>query len=121
MPAKIDVWLDEERQIVRQVVVGDMDADDFMRLDAETTRVVHHLRDPGCVKILFDSRQSEKASQKARRLAMETLRRPALYRLSVFGASRVARMMMRFIVLVSGEKKIRAFDREKEALDWLLS
>jgi hypothetical protein len=121
MAVKIEVWLDESGQFVRQRFVGDLETEDFKRLDDETAKVVEQLRDPHCVRILFDARESKKASHRARRAAIETLRRPALHRLAGFGASSVGRMMMRFVVMVSGVKNVRMFETEQQAIEWLLS
>jgi hypothetical protein len=121
MAARIEVWLDEGGQFIRQRFVGDLDADDFKRLDNETAKVVEQLPDPRRVRILFDARESRKASYQARRAAIETFRRPALYRLAGFGAGSVGRIMMRFVILVSGAKNVRMFEAEREAIEWLLS
>jgi hypothetical protein len=121
MAAQIEVWLDEGGQFVRQRVVGDMDAEDFKRLDDETAKVAQELPDPQRVKILFDARESKKASYQARRAAIETLRRPTLYRMAAFGALPIGRLMMRFVIMVSGVKNVRMFEGEKEAIEWLLS
>jgi hypothetical protein len=121
MATKIEVWLDEDRQVIRQKVVGNLVAEDFKCLDEQTVKVAQRLRDPERVRILFDARESKKASYQARREAIETLRRPTLYRMAGFGATPVGRMMMRFVVMVAGVKHVRMFERETEALEWLLS
>jgi hypothetical protein len=41
--------------------------------------------------------------------------------MAVFGAAPVGRMMLRFVVMVSGVKNVRLFDEEREAVEWLLS
>jgi hypothetical protein len=121
MAAKIETWLDDDRRFIRQRVVGDMDGDGFRRLDDETVKLADKLRDPKHVKILFDASESGKASFQARRAMVQTLKRPLLDRLAVFGANPVGRLMMRFILMVSGEKKIRFFDDERQAIEWLVS
>jgi hypothetical protein len=121
MTAKVNAWLDDDRRFVRQRVEGDMDAEGFNRLDDETVKLAAQLRDPKCVMILFDAREAGRASFQARRAMVQTLQRPLLSRLAVFGAKPVGRLMMRFILRVSGQKKIRFFDEEKEAVEWLLS
>jgi hypothetical protein len=121
MAAEIEVWLDESRQIIRQRVVGNLDVEDFKRLDDETAKAAAQLRDPERVRILFDARQSRKASYQARRAAIETLQRPALHRMAGFGAAPIGRMMMRFVIMVSGVKNVRLFESEQQAIEWLLS
>jgi hypothetical protein len=121
MNAHVEAWLDDELRFIRQRVVGDMDADSFKRLDDQTVKLAERLRDPERVMVLFDGREAGRASFQARRAMVQTLQRPALERLAVYGATPVGRMMVRFILRVSGVKKIRFFDRETEALEWLLS
>jgi hypothetical protein len=121
MTAQVEAWLDDDRRFIRQRVVGDMDAEGFNRLDDETVKFAQQLRDPKCVKILFDAREAGRASFQARRAMVRTLQRPLLSRLAVFGAQPVGRLMIRFILRVSGETKIRFFDEEKEAIEWLVS
>jgi hypothetical protein len=121
MAAQIEAWLDDERRFIRQRVVGDMDEREFARLDEMTVNLAEQLRDPSRVLILFDGRESGKASFQARRAMVSCLKRPLLARLAVFGATPVGRLMMRFITMVSGQQKIRFFGDEKEAVEWLLS
>lgn len=121
MTAKVEAWLDDDRRFIRQRVRGDMGAADFDRLDGETVKLAEKLRDPERVMILFDARESGKASYQARRAMVQTLRRPPLHRLAVFGAGPVGRLMMKFILRVSGVQKIRFFDDERQAVEWLVS
>jgi hypothetical protein len=121
MAAKVEAWLDDDRRFIRQRVEGDMDDESFRRLDDETVKLAEQLRDPSRVMILLDAREAGKASFQARRAMIQTLRRPLLQRIAAFGSKPVGRLMMRFILMVSGVKKIRLFDGEKEAVDWLLS
>jgi hypothetical protein len=121
MATQIEVWLDESGQFVRQRAVGDVDVEAFKRIDDETARLIQGLRDPQSVRILFDARECGKASYQARRAMVETQHRPDLHRIAVFGAPRVGRLMMRFVLVVSGEKKIGVFAGEREAIEWLLS
>jgi hypothetical protein len=121
MPPQIEAWLDDDRRFIRQRVVGDMDVEGFKQLDVATLKLAQQLRDPKRVMILFDARMSAKASFQARREMAQTLSRPLLQRIAVFGAGRIGRLMLRFIMTVSGEKKIRFFADEKEAVEWLSS
>jgi hypothetical protein len=121
LATKIEAWLDDDRRFIRQRVVGEMDEAGFKRLDEATVKLAEQLRDPERVMILFDARESGRASFQARRAMIQTLHRPLLRRIAVFGANPVGRLMMRFIWTVSGEKKIRFFGEEKEAVEWLRS
>jgi hypothetical protein len=121
MTAQVETWIDDDRRFIRQRVVGDMDAEGFKRLDDQTVKLAEQLRDPQRVMILFDASEAGRASFQARRSMIQTLQRPLLGRIAVFGAKPVGRLMIRFILRVSGVKKIRFFDDERQAIEWLLS
>jgi hypothetical protein len=121
MAAKIEVWLDEERRFIRQRIDGYVDAEDFKRLEAEMQRLGPEVRDPQNVLILFDATKAAKATFQARRAMVRALGRPTLKRMAIVNATLVGRMMSRFINVVSGLNKIRMFDDEREAIEWLLS
>jgi len=50
-----------------------------------------------------------------------SLKRPNVFRLAVYDASPIGRVMLRFMSVASGVNKARAFATEAEALEWLLS
>jgi len=121
MGATIEISLDEDRRIVRQRIDGDLNADVYQQVDEQTQKLAAELRDPANVLILVDGRKLGKADHVARQALMHTLDRPTLNRLAVFGPNLVGRVMARFIIMVSGVKKMRLFENERDAVEWLLS
>jgi hypothetical protein len=121
MAATIELRLDEERRFIRQRIAGDLDAADFKRLEDETGRLAQQVRDPDKVLILFDASEAGKGNMQARRAMVRELRRPTLRRMAVVKPTAIGRVMIRFILTVSGLDKIRVFEDEKQAIEWLLS
>jgi hypothetical protein len=121
MAAKIEVWLDDDRRFIRQRIEGDVSVEDFQRLEDEMAKFVPQVLDPENVLILFDASKAAKGTFQARREMIRSLNRPALRRMAVVAPSAVGRVMVRFILTVSGVNKMRAFNDERAAIEWLLS
>jgi hypothetical protein len=121
MAATIEVWLDDDRRFIRQRIEGDMDAADFERLENEMKRLVPQVKDPENVLILVHAEKTAKGTAQARRGMVRSLLRPALRRMAVVNPNAIGRVMVRFMLTVSGVKKIRMFKEEREAIEWLLS
>jgi len=119
--AKIEVSLDQDRRIVRQRIDGDLLGDDFLRLESETARLVQDLIDPKDVRILVDSRLMGKTDSRARREMLRAVGRPNLQRIAGVGSRPISRVLTRFLIAVTGTNKVRLFDDEKQAIEWLLS
>jgi hypothetical protein len=121
MTAKIEVWLDEDRRFVRQRIEGDMSTEDFQRVEHEMDKLVPQVQDPQNVLVLFDASKAAKGTSQARRAMVRLLGHAALRRLAVVNPSAIGRVMVRFMLMVSGVNKIRIFDGERAAIEWLLS
>jgi len=115
------VELDEERQFIRQQVVGgSLTAEQFARVDAATQQCAARLRDPNDVRILASTRESGRPTAGARRAMLSAARRPSLTRLAVCEASPLGPVLIRFVAVLAGAHKIRGFANERDALHWLL-
>jgi hypothetical protein len=121
MAAKIEVWLDDDRRFIRQRIVGDVDAEDFQRLEDELGQLVPQVRDPENVLILFEAGEAAKGTFQARRAMIRSMGRSALRRMAVVNPRPIGRVMVRFILTVSGAHKMRVFNDERAAIEWLLS
>jgi hypothetical protein len=121
MAAKIEVWLDDERRFVRQRIEGDISLEDFRRLEGQIEALVPRVRDPENVLILFDAREAAKVALEARRAMAQSLGRANLRRMAVVQPSLIGRIMVRFMMAVSGQRKIGIFEEEDRAVQWLLS
>jgi ribosomal protein S28E/S33 len=119
MAAKIEVWLDDERRFIRQCVQGDVSVDDFLRLRDQTKLAAERLLDPGRVLVLFDARGTGKASPAARRAMIGEV--GSVHRIAFFGATRIGRVIARFMLVWAGKHKIGVFRDEQEAIAWLMS
>ena len=119
MPANIEVWLDEDNQLILQRIEGEMAVEDFDRLDSLTAECVERLREPGDVRILADGRKMKPVSLKVRRRSLEAMR-PNVKKLAFFGQDRINRVMSAFLAIVGGPR-MHSFETEEEAREWLLS
>lgn len=117
---RVQIWLDEERQLVCQRVDGPLDAETFARMLQETSAVIRRLRNPGDVRLLVDARTMGRPSLEVRRLALGTLDIPELTRFAVWGAGPVARALFRILRAFTRSRKLRLFATEREAVEWLL-
>jgi hypothetical protein len=121
MPIKFEVKLDEELQIIRQWVEGNLDLETFREIDAQTDACAGRLRDPSRVRVLVSAPKLGHARADARRTMAASMKRPNLFRLAVYDATPVGRVMIRFMTVLAGINNTRAFATEAEALAWLLS
>jgi hypothetical protein len=119
--ATIEVWLEDDRRVIRQRIAGNVDVDDFLRLERQTAELSNQLHDPAVVLVLCDARRIGTATFRARREMLRPLKRPELRRIAMYGAPPLGRLMARFMSLVLGSDKLRMFAGEEEALEWLLS
>lgn len=121
MSTVCDVWLDEERQIIRQRMHAEPDLAQFLALEAETKACARRLRCPQDVRILVDGQWMGRMRKSVRAAAATPLHDPELKRLAVVTKSRVVRILIRFMRVATGVDKIRVFPDEVTALAWLLS
>ena len=120
-PARFEVTLDEERQIVRQRVDGHLDMETFGQLETATEACAARLRNPQRVRILVNAPALGRADGQTRRAMAATLKRPTLARLAVYDTSPFGRVMLRFMSIFAGVDKARGFATEAEAIAWLVS
>jgi hypothetical protein len=116
-----EVWLDEERQIVRQRMHGEPDLPQFLDILAKSEACAQRLRQPDVVRILIDGEWLGRMPRPVRAASAEALRKPELRRIAVVTKNAGARMMIRFVSVATGVNKMRAFPDEETALAWLLS
>jgi hypothetical protein len=116
---KIETQLDEEHQIIRQRVDGDVDASEFAELEGQVEACVRRLRDPEDVRLLVDGRTLGRPSLRVRREIMRTFTRPNLTAMAIWTPDRAAHVVLRMVALLLGKKSLRGFGTEEEALRWL--
>lgn len=120
-PAAFEVWLDEERQIIRQRLHGTLDLASFLQLIAASEACARRLHRPDEIRILVEEHGMGRPGLSMRQVGLEHLRRPGLKRMALVTTSRVARVLFRFVMVASGGDKARVFGDEASALRWLLS
>ncbi|HOU92918.1 MAG TPA: STAS/SEC14 domain-containing protein [Polyangiaceae bacterium] len=120
-PAAFEVWLDEERQIIRQRLHGTLDLASFLQLIAASGACAQRLHRPDEIRILVEEDGMGRPGLSMRQVGLEHLRRPGLKRMALVTTSRVARVLFRFVMVASGGDKARVFGDEASAIRWLLS
>jgi hypothetical protein len=121
MAARFEVTLDEELQIIRQSVDGHVELEDFQEIRLLTEDCATRLRNPKDVRILVSGPALGLSSVRARRAMVDSLRRPSLTRLAVYGANPIGRVMLRFLAIAAGVNHARGFATEEQAIAWLLA
>jgi len=121
MSTAFEVWLDEERQIIRQRLHGEPDLATFLDIIVQTDACAQNLRQPTDVRILVDGDWSGRMNRGVRSEATKSLRRPELKRMAIVNSRGMVRVVLRFMSIAIGIDKIRAFPNEASALAWLLS
>lgn len=116
-----EVWLDEERQIIRQRLHAEPDLSQFMDIVAATDACASRLGNPDVIHILIDGDWSGHMGKLVRAAAADTLRKPELKRAAIVAKSAVVRIMIRFVRIATGLDKVRTFPDEATALAWLVS
>ncbi len=116
-----DVWIDEERQIIRQRMHRDLDLADFEQLIEATGACVRKLRNQSGVRILVDGEWHGRMKGPVRALALDTLRSKSIGRMAMVNGSAFVRVFIRFIQTATGIDRMRVFREEGEALHWLLA
>ncbi len=121
MAATLEVWVDEENQIIVQRISGAMTMEEFDRVEAMTYECVQRLHNPQRILVLIDCRNMTPTSLPVRRRALQVFWDRKVTRLTMFGAKGMSRIVSIFLSLAAGRDRIRIFDDEDAARKWLLS
>ncbi|MDD5676233.1 MAG: STAS/SEC14 domain-containing protein [Chitinivibrionales bacterium] len=119
-PVTMQVRLDEELQIIRQVITGRLNEEDARLLFVQTEACVNRLKNPEKVRVLVDGSRLGKSNSRTRKRLFNETKRPNLKRLALFGGSPMVRTFLKFFNIISGNDKMNCFKTEAEALAWLL-
>jgi hypothetical protein len=118
---RFEVWLDEQNQVVRQRIEGELTADQFLQVSAMTGECAARLQRPQEARVLIEGDGLGRLPKAVRSATLDTLRQPDLKRVAVVTSHRFANVMMRFLVVATGIAKVRAFRTVDEAMKWLSS
>jgi hypothetical protein len=116
---KISVYLDEELQVIRQKLDGDIDDEMATKFFEETRAAAARLKDPKKIRVLAVSEGLGKATPEARRSLMDNLNHDNVYRVALVGKNPFMNAAVSFFLILKPSKKIRVFGNEDVALRWL--
>ncbi len=118
-----EVKLEEETQIILSIYHGDQTSESIRdAIDAAKPLTVK-LRTIGKpVHILIDTSDIRSQDSGARKAALDGLESLDYDKLCIFGGQTIIKYITQFLIQVSSKKdKVRYFDTEKDARDWLKS
>lgn len=115
----LSVHLDEELQVIRQQLDGDIDEKMAARFFEESRVAAARLRDPKKIRVLAISDNLGKGTPEARRSLMDNLNHDDVYRVALVGKNPFMKAAVSFFLILKPSKKIRMFGNEDEALRWL--
>jgi hypothetical protein len=115
----IEIWLDEELQIIRQRLTGNLDESDNGQLVAGTQACVDRMKDPKNVRILINAQGLGRPNTKMRKILIEEQKRTDLKKMAIWGGSLLMRTALKFFSLADANSKVRHFATEHDALEWL--
>lgn len=113
------IRLDDKLQIIRQTITGQFDEDGAKKLSSATRAVARELKDPRRVRILAIASNVGKLGSKARKILMNDLNDPTLYKMAFVDTNPFIKALISFIFIVTGLDKERMFSDEKDAIGWL--
>jgi hypothetical protein len=116
---KFTIQLDETLQIIRQNITGQFDEEEAKKISNATRAVARELKDPQRVRILAVASNVGKLGSKARKILMNDLKDPTLYKMAFVDSNPFIKVLISFIFILTGLDKVRMFSDEKDAIGWL--
>jgi hypothetical protein len=117
--ANYTICLDDKLQIIRQNITGQVDEVEAKKISSATRAMAQELKDPQRVRILAVSSNVGKMGSKVRKILMNDLKDPTLYKMAFAESNPYLKALISFIFIVTGLDKVRMFSNEKDAQDWL--
>jgi len=105
-----------EGDILRYIMTKPVDKDEAIALDVGGTEIINKGETPF---VLIDIRKSTDFSSAARKIWVEFLKNPNIKKAAIFGGNILVRTTASFIIVSTGKKNIKFFDKEAEALEWI--
>jgi hypothetical protein len=118
---RIEILLDKENQVIRQVIEGNVDEQDALYLTEETEKKIHELTKPDKVDILLDAAKLGKPDSGARKILYGNLKRRDVNKIAVVSKSPAQRAIINLVLITTRTKKLRIFATETDAYIWLHS
>lgn len=116
------VFLEENTNILNSIYHGDQTAESINEIAAAAKSIIDDQRKNNKkVFILINVKDIQGQTASARKAALDQLNFLDFDKLAIFGASAVIKQIVRFLMtLTTKGEKVKYFDTEKEARDWLL-
>jgi len=121
---KFEIWWDEDEQTIRMKIIGKMGIDDAKQCVLELKGLMEDLKKKG-VKHMDSINDATEAgitlNPKFRKIFVDFLSTDDLknVRSVIFGLGKSQKMVVNFLVGLSGANHFRFFGKEEEALKWL--
>jgi hypothetical protein len=108
--------------IIHTVYIGAQTGQSITKAGEEVRKLSHKLAEGKPILILSDISQIGKINLGARKKALELFTKMDYDKLAIIGVSFLTHSLVKTVVTVSGRSfKIKTFDSEKEAKNWLKS
>jgi hypothetical protein len=114
------VWVDKNG-IIRGQIIGSHDEDDAVHIIKEIDDILLKMEQKGV--ILIDMSKTGRPTTGSRKVHAENIKHgySKFKKAAFFGASAFNRVMANFIIKASGKGEVvRYFDKENDAINWLL-
>lgn len=108
-----------EDGILRIALIGDQDEKSMEAFLQDLTPFLETATEEEPLRILTDSSRSGKYTVQARRMYFQIGYGQTVEKVAIVGASRYTRVLVGFIFKGTGQRNVRFFDTESEALVWL--
>ncbi len=118
---KFKLWWDDKEKLCRFKMGRDvLLVDEKLSQDIYDDAVLFiKSRPEKNVNLLVDVSKSKPKDARVRKILAKTMSLPKLNKVAFLSEGKVQRIIVNFVVKASGKKKVRQFETEKEALEWL--
>ena len=111
-----------EENIIRFDMLGDFDAEDASACFNQTTALFAEAALRGKkLHVYVDTTQFGNMSVEGRRMFSKMNKDERQGSVAMVGVNRILKIMVRFIMVASGQDNVRFFDNEAQAIKWLKS
>jgi mitochondrial fission protein ELM1 len=117
--AKYEIYLDEKIQIIREKIDGPVDEEDTKNITAVSKALVKQLKDPQKVKLLVSVSNFRSTPSKVRKLFINGLKLNSVYKVAITGPNPYLEALITFFFIATGINKVKLFNNEREAIQWL--
>ncbi|MBI3510634.1 MAG: STAS/SEC14 domain-containing protein [Bacteroidetes bacterium] len=116
-----EVFIDHEN-LIRNIYRGNQDAETVTKMQDDTLLLIDQLAKKNIpVLILTDLQKIGKTNAASRSAANKALKLMVFDKVAIYGANTFLKYVANFIIMASGRSdKVKYFDTEQEAKNWLM-